>query len=143
MVQNKKTGTLCPASLSMFKHFVPELNEGDFLIEVMAFDAMIDSSDVSPQDWVRMATAVSDHYDEYDGFVVLHGTDTMSYSASALSFMLGNLTKPVVFTGSQLPVGILRSDAKENLLTAIEIAAAKRKDGSAMVPEVSIFFEGR
>ncbi len=143
MVQNKETGALCPASLSTFKHFVPELNEGDFLIEVMAFESMIDSSDVNPQDWIHMAKAVADHYDEYDGFVVLHGTDTMSYSASALSFMLGNLAKPVVFTGSQLPVGVLRSDAKENLLTAIEIAAAKKADGSAMVPEVTIFFEDR
>ncbi len=143
MVQNKETGALCPASLSSFKHFVPELNEGDFQIEVMAFDTMIDSSDVHPDDWVHMAKAVSEHYDEYDGFVILHGTDTMSYSASALSFMLANLSKPVVFTGSQLPIGVLRSDAKENLLTAIEIAAAKKQDGSAMVPEVTIFFEGR
>lgn len=143
MVQNKETGALCPASLSTFKHFVPELNEADFLIEVMAFDSMIDSSDVHPNDWVHMAQAVYDRYDDFDGFVILHGTDTMAYSASALSFMLGNLSKPVVFTGSQLPIGVLRSDAKENLLTAIEIAAAQKKDGSAMVPEVTIFFEGK
>lgn len=143
MVQNKQTGALCPASLTTFKHFVPELSEGDFHIEVMAFEPMIDSSDVRPEDWVRIAQAVSDHYNEYDGFVILHGTDTMSYSASALSFMLENLSKPVVFTGSQLPVGVLRSDAKENLLTAIEIAAAKKSDGTAMVPEVTIFFEAR
>lgn len=142
MVQKNKTGALCPASLSTFKHFVPELNEADFHIEVIAFDSMIDSSDVHPNDWVHMAEAVKSHYNDYDGFVILHGTDTMAYSASALSFMLGNLSKPVVFTGSQLPIGVLRSDAKENLLTAIEIAAAKRKDGSTMVPEVTIFFEG-
>ena len=90
-----------------------------------------------------MARMVYDHYDEYDGFVILHGTDTMSYSASALSFMLQNLSKPVVFTGSQLPVGVLRSDAKENLLTAIEIAAAKDEEGNAIVPEVTIYFEDR
>ncbi len=143
MVQNKETGTLCPASLSMFKRFVPELNEGEFQIEVIAFDSMIDSSDVNPGDWVRMGQTVYDHYQDYDGFVILHGTDTMAYSASALSFMLENVSKPIVFTGSQLPVGVLRSDAKENLLTAIEIAAEKKADGSAMVPEVTIFFEGR
>lgn len=143
MVQNKQTGALCPASLSTFKHFVPELNEGDFHIEVIAFDSMIDSSDIHPNDWVQMAQTVYNHYYDYDGFVILHGTDTMAYSASALSFMLENLSKPLVFTGSQLPIGVLRSDAKENLLTAIEIAAEKKEDGSAMVPEVTIFFEGR
>ena len=90
-----------------------------------------------------MAQMVYDRYEEFDGFVILHGTDTMSYSASALSFMLENLSKPVVFTGSQLPVGVLRSDAKENLLTAIEIAAAKDDEGNAIVPEVTIYFEDR
>lgn len=108
-------------------------------MDIEAFTPQIDSSDIGPQIWEQVARMVVSHYDEYDGFVVLHGTDTMSYSASALSFMLENLSKPVVFTGSQLPVGVLRSDAKENLLTAIEIAAAKDEDGNAIVPEVTIF----
>ena len=108
---------------------------------MLPFTPLIDSSDISPTNWVKMATAVADNYDRFDGFVILHGTDTMSYSASALSFMLENIGKPVVFTGSQLPVGVLRSDAKENLLTAIEIAAAEAPDGTPMVPEVTIFFE--
>lgn len=142
MVRNSRTGALYPADLETFKAFVPELFASDIQVTMMPFSPLVDSSDVQPSDWQRMARAVYDNYADYDGFVVLHGTDTMSYSASALSFMLENLGKPVVFTGSQLPVGVLRSDAKENLLTAIEIAAAKREDGVAMVPEVSVFFEG-
>ena len=116
---------------------------GDIAVDIEAFYPLIDSSDIGPESWRRVAEMVYEKYDAYDGFVVLHGTDTMSYSASALSFMLENLNKPVVFTGSQLPVGVLRSDAKENLLTAIEIAAAKDEDGNAIVPEVTIYFEDR
>lgn len=142
MVRNATTGALHPADLETFKAFVPELFASDIQVTMLPFSPLVDSSDVQPSDWQRMARAVYDNYADYDGFVVLHGTDTMSYSASALSFMLENLGKPVVFTGSQLPVGVLRSDAKENLLTAIEIAAAKRENGEAMVPEVSVFFEG-
>jgi L-asparaginase len=108
---------------------------------MLPFEPLLDSSDINPDNWSKMAHMVYDNYDQYDGFVILHGTDTMSYSASALSFMLQNLKKPVVFTGSQLPVGVLRSDAKENLLTAIEIAAARDEDGNAMVPEVTIFMD--
>lgn len=141
MVRDTKTGALAPADVQTFQRFVPELFVSDIQVDSLAFDPLVDSSDVNPQMWGRMAQTVCDHYEEYDGFVILHGTDTMSYSASALSFMLENLSKPVVFTGSQLPVGVLRSDAKENLLTAIEIAAAKNEQGQAMVPEVSIFFE--
>lgn len=141
MVRNHKSGALRPADADTFKAFVPELSEGSMQVDIVPFTPLIDSSDISPANWVKMATVVADNYGRYDGFVILHGTDTMSYSASALSFMLENLGKPVVFTGSQLPVGVLRSDAKENLLTAIEIAAAEGPDGKPIVPEVTIFFE--
>ena len=142
MVRNNKSGALCPADADTFRAFVPELFlSEDVQVEMLPFNPLIDSSDISPANWVKMATAVADNYQRYDGFVVLHGTDTMSYSASALSFMLENIGKPVVFTGSQLPVGVLRSDAKENLLTAIEIAAAEDINHKPMVPEVTIFFE--
>ena len=143
MVRDKATQALVPADMETFKAYLPELFAGAVHVDIQAFSPLIDSSDVNPECWVRIARMVYDHYDEYDGFVVLHGTDTMSYSASALSFMLQNLSKPVVFTGSQLPVGVLRSDAKENLLTAIEIAAAKDEEGNAIVPEVTIYFEDR
>ena len=143
MVRERGTGALLPADTETFKAFVPELFSGDICIDMLAFNPLLDSSDVNPDNWAKMAHAVYDNYDAYDGFVILHGTDTMSYSASALSFMLENLGKPVVFTGSQLPIGILRSDAKENLQTAIEIAAAKTEDGHPMVPEVTLFFEDR
>ena len=143
MVRDKKTQALVPAEMETFKAYIPELFAGPVEVDIEAFSPLIDSSDIGPDSWVRMARMVYDHYEEYDGFVILHGTDTMSYSASALSFMLENLSKPVVFTGSQLPVGVLRSDAKENLLTAIEIAAAKDEEGNAIVPEVTIYFEDR
>ena len=143
MVRNPENGALRPADLDTFKAFVPELFAADMSIDMLPFDPLIDSSDVNPRDWAKMATTVYNNYDKYDGFVILHGTDTMSYSASAMSFMLQNLNKAVVFTGSQLPVGVLRSDAKENLLTAIEIAAARDADGNCMVPEVSLCFEGK
>lgn len=143
MVRERRTGSLVPADMETFKAFIPELFAGDVNVDIQAFTPLIDSSDIGPESWRQMAQMVVDHYDAYDGFVILHGTDTMSYSASALSFMLENLGKPVVFTGSQLPVGVLRSDAKENLLTAIEIAAAQDEDGNAIVPEVTIYFEDR
>lgn len=141
MVRNPETGGLRPADMETFKRCVPELFAGEAEIDMLPFDPLIDSSDVNPSNWAKMAHTVRDHYDDYDGFVILHGTDTMSYSASALSFMLENLSKPVVFTGSQLPVGVLRSDAKENLLTAIEMATARDENGLPMVPEVCVFFE--
>ena len=143
MVRDTHSGALVPADMETFKAFMPELFAGEIQVDIQAFSPLIDSSDINPECWVRMAQMVYDHYDAYDGFVILHGTDTMSYSASALSFMLENLGKPVVFTGSQLPVGVLRSDAKENLLTAIEIAGAKDEDDNPIVPEVTIYFEDR
>jgi L-asparaginase len=124
-----------------FQAFVPELFAGDIQVEMIPFEPLLDSSDLNPASWIQMAQMVYKHYDQYDGFVILHGTDTMAYSASALSFMFTNLRKPVVFTGSQLPVGVLRSDAKENLLTAIEIAAAYDTNGP-IVPEVSLYMDG-
>jgi L-asparaginase len=142
MVRDSESGALQPASLQTFKAYVPELEVGEIAVDLYPFNPLIDSSNVNPTNWSKLAHVIYDHYEEYDGFVVTHGTDTMSYSASALSFMLQNLSKPVVFTGSQLPVGVLRSDAKENLLTSIEIAAKTDKDGNAMVPEVCIYMDG-
>lgn len=143
MVRDAATGALHPADMQTFKEFVPELFAGNIHVDMIPFDPLLDSSDLNPTNWQQMAQIVYDHYDAYDGFVILHGTDTMSYSASALSFMFDNLCKPVVFTGSQLPVGVLRSDAKENLLTAIEIAAAYDSDGRPIVPEVTVFMDGQ
>ena len=143
MVRDRKSGALVPADMETFTAYMPELFAGEIQVDIQAFTPLIDSSDIGPESWRQIAQMIYDHYEGYDGFVVLHGTDTMSYSASALSFMLENLGKPVVFTGSQLPVGVLRSDAKENLLTAIEIAAAKDEEGNPIVPEVTIYFEDR
>jgi L-asparaginase len=142
MVRDAETGALHPADMQTFKAFVPELFAGDIQVDMIPFEPLLDSSDLNPDNWRQMARVVKDNYDSYDGFVILHGTDTMAYSASALSFMYDNLCKPVVFTGSQLPVGVLRSDAKENLLTAIEIAAAYDADGKAIVPEVTLYMDG-
>ena len=142
MNRNPQTGTLEPYD---FKHLlinVPELEQFDLEIDTHTFNPPIDSSDMTPARWTELSHVIADHYDEYDGFVVLHGTDTMAYTASALSYMLENLTKPVIFTGSQLPIGQLRTDGKENLITSIEIAAAKDEQGHARVPEVCIHFNG-
>lgn len=140
MVRDSKTDALKPADVGLLEEYIPELFESGIDVTLFHFDSLIDSSDVSPQDWSKIASVIYSNYDLYDGFVVTHGTDTMSYSASALSFMLVNLQKPIIFTGSQLPVGVLRSDAKENLLTSIEIAAEKDEYGDSIVPEVCIFF---
>ena len=116
-------------------------HDRDCHISTYQFNPPIDSSDMEPELWAKIVKIISSHYNDYDGFVILHGTDTMAYTACALSFMLENLSKPVILTGSQLPIGMLRTDGKENLITAIEIAAARRPDGTPMVPEVCIFFE--
>jgi len=142
MNRNPQTGALEPFDFEHLLSRVPELEQFQTEIATYQFQPPIDSSDMSPDRWCQLAHVIADHYDEYDGFVVLHGTDTMAYTASALSFMLQNLTKPVIFTGSQLPIGQLRTDGKENLITSIEMAAAKRQDGTAMVPEVGIYFNG-
>ena len=143
MIENPQTGALENFDLEHFRHNVPELNRFNYEIDAQTFNPPIDSSDMEPKYWIKLARLISEQYDRYDGFVVLHGTDTMAYTASALSFMLENLGKPVIITGSQLPIGQLRTDGKENLLTSIEIAAARDADGTPIVPEVCIFFENR
>ncbi len=142
MNRNPKTGALEPFDFELLLQNVPELGQFDTEIDTYQFTPPLDSSDMLPRHWTDLSHCIADHYDAYDGFVVLHGTDTMAYTASALSYMLENLTKPVIFTGSQLPIGQLRTDGKENLITAVEIAAAKDEEGHAMVPEVGIFFGG-
>lgn len=141
MVENPTSGALEALDFTYLYDNVPELIRIGCHIEVEQLTPPIDSSAVTPQVWEQIASIIEQSYDRYDGFVVLHGTDTMSYTASALSFMLEGLSKPVVFTGSQLPIGKLRTDGKENLITAIEIAAATLPDGRSRVPEVTIFFE--
>lgn len=131
---------LRPFDFSQILKEVPELRKFAFRIDTYTFNPLIDSSDVEPSLWKSLASLIKEKYEEYDGFVILHGTDTMCYSASALSFMLAGLTKPVVFTGSQLPIGMPRTDGKENLISAVEIASAKDSEGHALVPEVTIFF---
>jgi L-asparaginase len=140
MVNDAKTGTLIPFDFEQIQENVPELARLDYQLAVHSFDPILDSSNMDPKVWAELATLIQSKYDQFDGFVVLHGSDTMSFTASALSFMLQNLAKPVVLTGSQLPIGEIRTDAKENLITALEIAATK-KDGKAMVPEVCVYFD--
>ncbi|MGX1928696.1 asparaginase [Flagellimonas sp. 2504JD4-2] len=140
MVKDYKTGALKAFNFKELISNIPELNQLDCKLTGISFDEPIDSSNMNPGHWVTIATMIEDNYEKYDGFVVLHGSDTMSYSASALSFMLENLGKPVIFTGSQLPIGDLRTDAKENLITSIQIAALQEK-GKSVVQEVGLYFE--
>lgn len=142
MKQNPETGALIPFNFNQIEIEVPELKKFHYKLETISFTPAVDSSDISPDFWVKLATTIQENYKKYDGFVILHGTDTMSFTAAALSFMLQNLDKPVILTGSQLPIGMLRTDGKENLISAIEIAAASR-NGQPLVPEVCIFFENR
>lgn len=142
MVNDPVSGSLVPIDFRHISDQVPELRRFGFTLETVTFDPVIDSSEVVPDTWVRIARTIEENYERFDGFVVLHGTDTMAYSASALSFMLQGLEKPVIFTGAQLPIGVLRTDGKENLITAIEIAA-ERIDGLPVVPEVCIYFENK
>ena len=141
MIENPETGALENFNFDHLLKHVPELKKFNYHISSFQFNPPIDSSDMEPAFWAQLVKIIYENYDSFDGFVILHGTDTMAYTASALSFMLENLSKPVILTGSQLPIGTLRTDGKENLITAIEIAAAKNTDGSAVVPEVCIFFE--
>lgn len=143
MNRNPATGALEPFEFEHLMANVPELCAFDLHIATLSFSPPVDSSDMSPELWVELARIIATNYDDYDGFVILHGTDTMAYTASALSYMLENLTKPVILTGSQLPIGQLRTDGKENLITSIEIAAAKDRHGMAAVPEVCIYFSGK
>ena len=140
MVHHPKTGILAPVKFDNILEEVPELNKFGYQMKAVTFEPPIDSSNMTPTVWIKIALTIQKNYHRFDGFVILHGTDTMAYTASALSYMLENLEKPVILTGSQLPIGILRTDGKENLITAVEIAAA-RKDGKAIVPEVCIYFD--
>jgi L-asparaginase len=142
MVKDKITGVLHPYHFDDLYKLMPVLRNFDYNLQSLSFDPLIDSSNVTPAFWVKLATVIEDNYEKFDGFVVLHGTDTMSYSASMLSFMLENLNKPVIFTGSQLPMGVIRSDGRDNFINAIEIAAASLDD-TPMVPEVAIYFENK
>ncbi|RGN50759.1 MULTISPECIES: asparaginase [unclassified Bacteroides] len=141
MIENSETGALENFNFDHLLKHVPELKRFNYRISSYQFNPPIDSSDMEPSYWAKLVKIINYNYDSFDGFVILHGTDTMAYTASALSFMLENLAKPVILTGSQLPIGVLRTDGKENLITAIEIAAAKHPDGTPIVPEVCIFFE--
>lgn len=143
MKQDPETLDLRPFDFSQILEEMPELRKFGYIIDTYSFDPVIDSSDVNIEFWKNLTHLIEQNYGRYDGFVILHGTDTMSFSASALSFMLGDIEKPVVFTGSQLPIGMLRTDGKENLISSIEIAASKDRNGHPMVPEVCIYFESQ
>lgn len=140
MIKDEATNALVPFNFEHLYSQIPVLKRYPFQIDFHSFDPIIDSSDMTPDFWIKLAHVIEDNYENYDGFVVLHGTDTMAYTASVLSFMLDNLNKPVIFTGSQLPLGMIRSDGRENFISAIEIAAAQ-KDDLPVVPEICIYFE--
>lgn len=140
MIRDPKSGQLKPFNFARLMDEVPELSKFNIDIHSHSFPNPIDSSDMQPGIWMEIAQLIGKNYNKHDGFVILHGSDTMAHTASALSFLLENLSKPVVLTGSQLPIGTIRTDGKENLITAIEIAAAQ-KNGKAIVPEVCIYFE--
>jgi L-asparaginase len=140
MMADPKTGALVPFDFQQINDQIPELKNMNFQLGFHCFDPILDSSNMKPEVWVELASIIEKNYEHYDGFVVLHGSDTMAYTASAVSFLLENLNKPVIFTGSQLPLGVLRTDGRENFITAIEIAAAK-EDDTPIVPEVCIYFE--
>ena len=140
MIKDPLTASLEAFDFASLLEKIPELNLLDCFINTVSFETPIDSSNCKPSHWVEIARIIKKNYTSHDGFVVLHGSDTMSYSASALSFMLENLSKPVIFTGSQLPIGDLRTDAKENLITAIQIAALQNNN-KAVIKEVGLYFE--
>lgn len=141
-MRRNENGTLVPFDFNSIEQEFPAVRTLNVEISVYKMEP-IDSSNVTPERWVELAHIIADNYADYDGFVVLHGTDTMSYTASALSFMLENLAKPVIFTGSQIPMGILRTDGRENLITAIELAMATDSEGKSLVPEVALYFQNR
>lgn len=140
MMQDARTGELRPFNFKALTRQIPELEKFDIELSSISFAHPIDSSNMHPSVWIELATIIKDHYTRHDGFVILHGSDTMSFTASALSFMLEHLAKPVILTGSQLPIGVIRTDGKENLITAIEIAAAQ-KNNKPLVTEVCVYFE--
>ncbi len=142
MIKEAGKNHLIPFNFEGILEKLPELNYINTQVSVLSFNPLLDSSNITPTDWISMATIIGDHYNLYDGFVIIHGTDTMAYSASMLSFLLENLNKPVIFTGAQLPIGAIRTDARENLITALEIAAAK-KNNHPVVSEAGIYFNAR
>lgn len=140
MVKDFKTGALKAFNFNKLLNHIPELNHLNCSIDSVSFNEPIDSSNMNPEKWVQLVEIIEKQYENFDGFVVLHGSDTMSYTSSAVSFMIENLAKPIIFTGSQLPIGDLRTDAKENLITSIEIAAAQ-ENGTPIISEVCLYFE--
>lgn len=142
MVFDEVDKHLVPFDFGQILEKIPELSQFGFNLTVISFNQLIDSANVSPAHWIALATLIEENYTKYNGFVIIHGTDTMAYSASALSYLLENLNKPVILTGAQLPIGAVRTDARENLITALEIAAA-RKDGRPIVTEVCIYFNNK
>ena len=140
MIKDATTGVLHSFDFNSLLKHIPELRLLDCNIETVSFKTPIDSSNMNPEYWVEIAEIIEDHYTDFDGFVVLHGSDTMAYSAAALSFMFENLAKPILFTGSQLPIGDLRTDAKENLITSIQMASLQ-KYGKPIIREVGLYFE--
>lgn len=141
MVEEPTTGVLKAFQFEYLKEHVPELGQLHCTLDVEQFDPPVDSSAIDPDLWIRLAKTIDEERTQYDGFVILHGTDTMAFTASALSFLLRGLDRPVILTGSQLPIGRLRTDGKENLITALEIALARRADGTPQIPEVAVYFE--
>ncbi len=141
MINDAVTGKLRSFDFNLITDHVPELKRLNVDLTSISFEEPMDSSNMNPQAWIKIARWIQENYERYDGFVVLHGSDTMAYTASALSFMFDGLTKPVIITGSQLPIGTIRTDGKENLITAIEVAAAKDNNGTSIVQEVAIYFE--
>lgn len=142
MVFDEDAQTLVPFDFEQILLQIPEINKFNFNLSVTSFNKLIDSANVQPSHWISIASVIEENYEQFHGFVVVHGTDTMAYSASALSYLLEDLNKPVIFTGAQLPIGAIRTDARENLITALEIAAARR-DGRPVIPEVCIFFNNK
>jgi L-asparaginase len=140
MVKDALSGSLMPVNIDLLLQYIPELSRIEAEINIETFETTLDSSDIMPEHWIRLVEIIERNYNAYDGFVILHGSDTMAYTASALSFMLENLSKPVILTGAQLPIGVLRSDAKENFITALELAVLK-ENGRPKLNEVCIYFE--
>jgi len=142
MIKDPETGALHPINMDLLYQSIPVLKNFNYKIDSYSFDPLIDSSNMNPDFWIKLARIIEEKYESYDGFVVLHGTDTMSFTASVLSFMLENLNKPVILTGSQIPLGVVRTDGRDNIINAIEIAAAKIEN-TPIVPEVCICFENK
>lgn len=141
MIKDPITGELSNVDFNLISHHVPEINRLNIEIDSVSFDHPVDSSEISPKHWMAIAQTINENYGLYEGFVVLHGSDTMAFTASALSFMFDGVQKPIILTGSQLPIGVIRTDGKENLITALEIAAARDESGKALVTEVAVYFE--